>query len=104
MPFNEISGIKAAEDAAVKTRLDAQSAASAAEAETEKAGAAQVFDVRRRAENESAALLCKAEKDASEFAEKLRGETVAQRTALRAAAGQRMDAAASIIVKKVVEG
>ena len=32
MPFNEISGIKAAEDAAVKTRLDAQSAASAAEA------------------------------------------------------------------------
>jgi len=104
LPFDEISSIKAAEDEALQIKLRAQADSAAAEEAAESSGAAALSGMIRRAEEEAVQLLAAAEEKAAEFSEKLRRDTADERTGMRAEAAKRMDAAADIIVKKVVEG
>jgi len=104
LPFEEIAAVRAAEEKAARLKADAETAGREAQAAAETAGREAVAAGTRRAEDEARELLRAAEERAAAFTEKLASDTAEEKKALRAEAAGRMDAAAEIIVKKVVEG
>lgn len=103
MSLEAIKSITAAEEQSHAALIDAQLAAKKAVADAEKAGLAVIAEARARAEEEVGALMKAAETRAGKSAEELRQSTSNKCAAMSARAEGRLDSAASLIVRRVVE-
>lgn len=103
MSLEAIKSITAAEEQSHQSLIDAQITAKKAIADAEKAGLAAIAEARSRAEDEVSALMKAAETRAGQSAEELRQSTSNKCAAMRARAEGRLDSAASLIVRRVVE-
>lgn len=103
MSLEAIKNIAAAEEKARQKKLEAQQTAKKLISEAEAAGIAAVSDSKKRAGAEAAALTSEAEANAIKFAEELRDNTFNKCAAMRARSELRLDSAAALIVRRVVE-
>lgn len=103
MSLEAIKSITAAEELSQREKLEAQQNAKKAIADAEKAGEAAIAAARARAEEEIRALMKATEAKAAENAEELLQNTSNKCVAIRAHAESRLDNAASLIVRRVVE-
>lgn len=103
MSLEAIKSISQAEEKSAQDIIEAQQSAKKAVSDAEKAGAAAIEKGRARAEEEIRALMKAAEARADEKAEELRQSTANKCAAMRVHAEGRLDEAASLIVRRVVE-
>lgn len=104
MSFDAVTGIAQAENAA-KVAVDyAGARAKQLIAEAEEAGKQSVTAACEKAESELKQLRCQAEAKAEDDAVKARGKIENKKAVLRAAAEARLNAAASLVVERIVKG
>lgn len=104
MAFDAITMISQAEETAKKERAQALTDARAAEDAAVEAGKTAVEEAADRARKEIQAKLAELEAEATAAAQMLSGETEKQKAAMRAAAEQKLDDAAALIVERIVNG
>ena len=102
MQYEVLRDIKDAEDRVYKSKADAQAAAKNMIAEAERKGLTAVSGAVARAEEETARLLDEAERQAERQAADLREATSKEQAEIRRRAVSQMDAAAAIIVERIV--
>ena len=98
-----IRQITEAEKSWEQRKAEAVQAAKRSAAEAEKAGQAMLEQARSDAEAKVKAALADAEAQAAEEAQAVQDETVRSCNALKAAAEQRLEQAAQLIVRRVVK-
>ena len=103
MPLDAIISIRAAEDEAVKAKLDSQQKAQDAIDAADKSGEEAVAATLARAEAEIAAFKRAADQMAESQAIELASSTANRQATLRARAERRLDSAASLIVERIVD-
>ena len=104
MAFDAIMMISQAEEAAKKDFAQAQADARAAEDAAAEAGKAALEEAAVRAKKEIQIKLAELEAEATAAAEALAAETENQKAVMRAAAQQKLDAAAAFIAERIVNG
>jgi V/A-type H+-transporting ATPase subunit G/H len=104
MSLEAIKSISEAEERAKKARQEAQQNARKAIDDAHKAGNDSVEATIERAESEVAALKRAADAKAAESAKELLSTTANKRAAIKARAEGRLDAAAGIIIERIVGG
>ena len=104
MAFDAITMISQAEEAAKKDLAQALADARAAEDAAVEAGKAALEDAAVRARKEIQEKLADLEAEAAAAADALAGETESKKAAMRSAAQQNLDAAAALIVERIVNG
>lgn len=103
MSLEAVKQVTEAEEAAKQQKLQAQQDARRLVAEAEKAGEQLVLRAGEQAKAESAAMLRGAEDAAAEDTAKVHAEALADADRLRAKAEGRLEEAASLIVRRVVD-
>ncbi len=104
MSLEAIQKVTASEQASQSRKADAVAAAKKLTADAQRAGESLLETARREAEAENKALLLHAEERAAENAARLRAEAEAAAEAMCKAAEDKLDAAADLIVRRVVNG
>jgi V/A-type H+-transporting ATPase subunit G/H len=104
MSLEAIKSISEAEERAGKARLEARQRAERAVDEARKAGNRTVETTIERAESEVAALKRAADAKAAQSAKELVSKTFNKRAAIKSRAESRLDAAAGIIIERIVGG
>lgn len=104
MAFEAIERISQAEETARRDCAQAMADAKAWEAAAVEAGKAAMDEAAVRARKEIQAKQAQLEADAAVAAEVLAGETEKQKAAMRACAEQKLEAAATLIVERIVNG
>jgi V/A-type H+-transporting ATPase subunit G/H len=104
MSLEAIKSISEAEERARKAKQEAQQRAEKAADDARKAGNDAIEATIERAQTEVAALKRAADAKAAESAKELVSTTANKRAAIRARAEGRLDAAAGIIVERIVGG
>lgn len=104
MSIEAITMIREAEEAAVKSRAQAMADAKTAEADAVTAGKASVEAAAKKARQEVEEKLLEFEAAANGAAEALTAETENVKAALKSKAEGKLDAAAALIVERIVSG
>ena len=104
MSLDAIKAVTAAEEKARRDKADAQQKSKALIAAAKADGKVMTDNSRAKAEAEVEALMKNAESRALTYAEELRDNTLNKCAAMRAKAETRLDSAAALIARKVVEG
>ena len=103
MSFDAIASIAQAEDAARVAVSYAEAQGRQMIADAEAAGKASIEAALQKADNELAQLRQRTEEKSQSDAEKLSGTVANRKAALRAAAEARLDAAAALVVERIVK-
>lgn len=98
-----IKRITDAEEAARKQKQDTLVRAKNMVSDAEKEGRTTLAGATERAEGENKKLMQAADKKAADYAVKLEAETSELQERIRAAAGERMEQAASLIVERILK-
>lgn len=104
MSFDAITSIAQAEDAAKVAVQYARAQAKQMLADADAAGKASVAAAVDRAEKELVALGQKADEKSVADAKQVRAELDKKKTALRAEAGAKLEAAATLVAERIVNG
>lgn len=104
MSFDAIASIAQAEDAAKVAVSYAEAQAKQMAADAEAAGKASIEAAVAKAESEIAELKRRTEQKAQGDAEKLSGTIENRKAVLRAAAEAKLEAAAALVVERIVKG
>ena len=104
MSFDAITGIAQAEDAAKVAVQYAQAQAKQMAADAESAGRASIEEAIARADREIATLRQKSDEKSIADAKQMLKALETKKTVLRSAAQKKMDAAAAIVVERIVKG
>lgn len=104
MSLEAIQKVTASEQESQSRKADAVAAAKKLAADAQRAGESMLEAARREAEAENRALLLRTEERAAEHAARFRAEAEAEAEAMCKAAEDRLDAAADLIVRRVVNG
>lgn len=104
MSFDAIASIAQAEDAAKVAVSYAEAQAKQMAADAEAAGKASIEAAIGKAESEIAELKRRTEQKAQGDAEKLSGTIENRKAVLRAAAEAKLEAAAALVVERIVKG
>lgn len=104
MSFDAIASIAQAEDAAKVAVSYAEAQAKQMAADAEAAGKASIAAAVAKAESEIAELKRRTEQKAQGDAEKLSGSVENRKAVLRAAAEAKLEAAAALVVERIVKG
>ena len=104
MSLDAIKRVAEAEELARQRITEARAAAEKSIADAEDAGTTSVAQAKAQAEAEIRALMKATEQKAGEFASELKEATANKCAAVKAHAETRLDNAASLIVRRVMEG
>lgn len=104
MSLEAIQKVTASEQASQSRKADAAAAAKKLTADAQRAGESLLETARREAEAENKELLLRTEERAAKEAVRLRADAEAEAEAMCKAAEDRLDAAADLIVRRVVNG
>ena len=103
MSLEAVKQVAEAEQLSKERRAQAALDAKKLLADAEKAGQQAVADAKKQAEAQARELVAKAEQDAAGDAARIKEQTDADCAALRSKAEGRLEEAASLIVRKVVD-
>jgi V/A-type H+-transporting ATPase subunit G/H len=102
MSLDAIKQVTETEQISAQRKLDAEAEAKKAIGEAERAGRAQLQEARAEAQTKVKALMAQAEKGAAKDAEQIGQQTEQSCEQLKAEARAKLEAAATLIVRRVV--